>query len=174
MTVQLPADAKMYIDDQLANLSTGTRTFRTPELERNRDYYYDIKVEAVRDGQTVSDSKRVVVRAGQQARVRFDDPQATTVSRPSGEATAVVSQVTVQVPADAKLLVNGVASPQTSATRVFNTPQLEKGKKYAYTFQAEVERNGQKLTANRHVEFVAGQAVNVDLSNLGQAQIASR
>jgi uncharacterized protein (TIGR03000 family) len=74
LVVQLPADAKLYVDDQLTKTEgQAERTFSTPSLERGRDYYYILKAEVVRDGQTTSDSRRVIVRAGEEARASFGD-----------------------------------------------------------------------------------------------------
>src|SRR4051812_43850254 len=51
--VRMPVDAHLYVDGQWANLSSAERTFTTPELQPGNDYYYSIRAEAVRNGQTV-------------------------------------------------------------------------------------------------------------------------
>ena len=52
VTVKLPADARLYVDDVLCPLTSTTRSFNTPELEAGRPYYYTLKAEFVNDGQT--------------------------------------------------------------------------------------------------------------------------
>jgi uncharacterized protein (TIGR03000 family) len=69
--VQLPADAKLYVDEQPIKASAERQTFSTPRLERGQTYFYDVRVEAVRDGKTVVDSKRILVRAGEEVTVSF-------------------------------------------------------------------------------------------------------
>src|SRR5262249_25551942 len=130
VSVQLPADATLYGDGVKADLASETRTFRTPALTQGRDYYYPIKAEVVRNGETISQSRRVIVRAGQTSRVTF------------GEMTAKdePARVTVKLPADAKLYVDGVLCPMTSAVRSFETPTLHGGVTYQYTPQAQVVR----------------------------------
>lgn len=71
LTVTLPAEAKLYIDGQLMKSTSGSRTFRTPTLNPGQTYFYDVKVEMVRDGETVSDTQRVIIRPGQNAQVAF-------------------------------------------------------------------------------------------------------
>ncbi|HKI31164.1 MAG TPA: TIGR03000 domain-containing protein [Gemmataceae bacterium] len=82
--VQVPADAKLYFDDQPIKAGRENQSFSTPRLERGQAYYYDVRAEAVRDGQTVVERKRLVVRAGQQVGVTF--PKLDTP--PSGIAAA--------------------------------------------------------------------------------------
>jgi uncharacterized protein (TIGR03000 family) len=74
LVVELPADAKLSIDDYLTRDSTKTtRTFTTPELEPGQDYYYTLRLEMTRDGRTVVATRRVIVRAGREVRTVFDD-----------------------------------------------------------------------------------------------------
>jgi len=65
MVVELPADAKLYIDDQLMKATSERRSFTTPDLVRGQAYYYILRAETVRDGKTLMASKRVIVRAGE-------------------------------------------------------------------------------------------------------------
>ena len=63
-SVEVPADAKLYIDDRLMKTSAAKRTFNTPTLEEGQLYYYILRAELTRDGQTYSETKRVIVRSG--------------------------------------------------------------------------------------------------------------
>ncbi|HEY1860747.1 MAG TPA: TIGR03000 domain-containing protein [Gemmataceae bacterium] len=73
LVVELPADSKLYIDDQLMKSSTSVRSFSTPELELGQAYYYILRVEVARDGKTYQETKSVVIRAGEQIRASFTD-----------------------------------------------------------------------------------------------------
>ena len=167
--VQLPADARLYVDGQVANLTSTPRTFVTPALQPGRDYYYTLRAEAVRDGQVVADSKRVIVRAGAEARVAFDN-LVVPVARAAEPAPA---RITVRLPADARLFVNGEACALTSNTRSFETPRLQPGREYAYTLKAEVVRDGRTRSESRQVVFQAGKQVQVEFK-LAAESVASR
>src|SRR5262249_57283089 len=52
VVVGLPAQAKLYVDGQEANLTSDRRSFTTPELDANRDYYYTLKAIAQSKGET--------------------------------------------------------------------------------------------------------------------------
>jgi uncharacterized protein (TIGR03000 family) len=73
LVVEVPADAKLFIDDQPMKSTTGTRVFNTPTLERDQTYYYELKVEVARDGVTHSETRKVLVRAGERARAVFTE-----------------------------------------------------------------------------------------------------
>jgi uncharacterized protein (TIGR03000 family) len=80
--VSLPAEAKLYIDGQLSKQTSAARTIVTPALERGAEYAYTLKVEFVRDGKTVTDTKEVAFRAGSTIKVDFSKLEATaTASR---------------------------------------------------------------------------------------------
>lgn len=70
--VSLPADAALFIDDTTTLATSAQRIFVTPELEPNKDYYYTLKAEWVRDGERVTASRRVPLRAGQDTQVVFE------------------------------------------------------------------------------------------------------
>jgi uncharacterized protein (TIGR03000 family) len=67
--VQVPVDATLIVDDQPTKAnSSATRSFSTPELMPGEEYFYDLKAEVVRDGKTVSETRRILVRAGAEVR----------------------------------------------------------------------------------------------------------
>jgi uncharacterized protein (TIGR03000 family) len=74
--VELPADARLFVDGQAMKSTSARRSFITPPLEQGQAYYYDLRAEAVRDGQTVRISRRVVVRPGQSVNLSFPELEA--------------------------------------------------------------------------------------------------
>ncbi len=71
--VDVPADAKLFVDGQLINTTSARRIFQTPELIAGQTYYYELTAEVIRDGQTISASQRVILRPGQAATASFAD-----------------------------------------------------------------------------------------------------
>ncbi|GIW80880.1 MAG: hypothetical protein KatS3mg105_2687 [Gemmatales bacterium] len=72
--VSLPADAQLTIDDFVTKSTSNLRSFVSPTLEPNRDFYYTLTAKVTRDGKPVSVSKQVKVRAGEQVRVDLEIP----------------------------------------------------------------------------------------------------
>jgi uncharacterized protein (TIGR03000 family) len=80
LIVELPPDAKLYIDDLPMKTTSEVRSFNTPVLERGQSYYYMVRAEVIRDGKPVTQTRRVIVRAGQTARANFKDMDTEAVS----------------------------------------------------------------------------------------------
>jgi uncharacterized protein (TIGR03000 family) len=81
VTVTLPADASLYVDDQLMKTTSASRVFRTPTLDPGTTYYYVLRAEVVRDGQKQSTSKQIIVRAGDDVRASFGELEAVSTAR---------------------------------------------------------------------------------------------
>lgn len=71
LMVELPADAKLFIDDRPMRTQSERRTFTTPALEPGQLYYYVLRAEVTRDGKTVADTRRVIIKAGETVRASF-------------------------------------------------------------------------------------------------------
>lgn len=65
LVVRLPADARLTIDGDPTRHTSGTRRFVTPPLEPGKTFHYDLKAEVTRGGKTLTERRRVAVRAGQ-------------------------------------------------------------------------------------------------------------
>ena len=78
MNVNVPADAKVYLQDQRMTLTGARRRFVTPEIKDGKELVYNLKVEIERDGRTVSKTTQAAVKAGQEVEVTvsFDEPEA--------------------------------------------------------------------------------------------------
>jgi len=76
VVVQMPADARLFVEGQRLRVDPTTNSFKTPALEKDARYLYTLKIEVTRDGRTVTESKDIEVAAGATTRVRFSEPPA--------------------------------------------------------------------------------------------------
>jgi uncharacterized protein (TIGR03000 family) len=81
LVVELPADAKLYVDDRLTKATSERRVFNTPSLEPGQTYYYILRAETVRNGQTQSETKRVVFHRGEVVEASFRELGALAVAQ---------------------------------------------------------------------------------------------
>jgi uncharacterized protein (TIGR03000 family) len=88
LIVELPENTKLYVDDQLIPAPAGRRSFNTPPLQRGVSYYYMVRAELVMEGKTHSETKQVIVRAGESAELSF--PKLVAQAK-EGKATGVAS-----------------------------------------------------------------------------------
>jgi uncharacterized protein (TIGR03000 family) len=82
------------------------------------------------------------------------------------EVKKAKSKLKITVPdADAKLQIEGKDTKPTGVTREFETPELEVGKPYEYSFTVMWEPNNYtKITRTKNIEFKGGDDITVDLS----------
>jgi uncharacterized protein (TIGR03000 family) len=74
MVVSLPEDATLLVNNTPTTSTTARRVFVSPPLPPGRDYMYTLRAEVVRDGQKMTTTRQVIVRAGQESRVEMELP----------------------------------------------------------------------------------------------------
>ena len=92
--------------------------------------------------------------------------------KPVGAVSAPAT-ISVSLPADAKLSIDGVATTSTSSERVFVSPELPAGREFSYTLKAEFQHEGKPVVVSKKVNVRAGIESRVTFSN-DLASVASR
>jgi uncharacterized protein (TIGR03000 family) len=128
VVVRLPVDARLYADNTALRLTGAERRFVTPELPAGQEYTYRFKVEYERDGELVSVTKRVPVRAGGSATIEFADltaarpagngPAATPVSNPNANATLAAPTASPEPPVAPATAAPAPASPASDRATI--------------------------------------------------------
>jgi uncharacterized protein (TIGR03000 family) len=80
------------------------------------------------------------------------------------EGTKASAEITLIVPADAEVFVDGAATKQRGTQRVFETPALEVGKKFTYEIRVKWTAAGKPVENTRSVEVTGGGKVRVDFT----------
>jgi uncharacterized protein (TIGR03000 family) len=80
VAITLPSDAKLLFNGAVATGTGESRTFATPALQYGMDYGYELTAEVIRDGRVQTITERVVVRAGETAKVTLN-PGVVTASK---------------------------------------------------------------------------------------------
>jgi uncharacterized protein (TIGR03000 family) len=88
LIVDVPAEAKLFIDDQLMKTPSARRVFNTPALDPDQTYYYIIRAELTRKGKEYAKTTRVLLRAGETARASFSDLGLASTEKPKPVASA--------------------------------------------------------------------------------------
>src|SRR5207302_10528890 len=74
IVVTLPADARLTFNGTLTRTTSSRRVFDTPPLEPGQNFHYLLTAQITREGQPLTLTQRVNVRAGQTARVALTFP----------------------------------------------------------------------------------------------------
>lgn len=80
LTVNVPADAKLFVNDQQMKAQGPRRQFTSRSLKPGAAYNYRVRVEFVRDGQPVSEEKQIQLVAGQLRSLTFAEPATKVAS----------------------------------------------------------------------------------------------
>jgi uncharacterized protein (TIGR03000 family) len=80
IVLSLPADAQLTIDGAATTSASASRTFLTPELAPATDFVYTLSAKIVRNGETLTATEKVTVRAGEETRVNFATERFTALT----------------------------------------------------------------------------------------------
>jgi uncharacterized protein (TIGR03000 family) len=72
--------------------------------------------------------------------------------------------ITVRLPAEASLTIDGARTTQTGQERQFVSPPLPTDKVFVYTLKATWTADGKKVEREKKVEVSAGARVSVDMN----------
>ncbi len=153
LTVTVPEEAKVYVNNRLTKTPGSRRTFVSRGLVGGFDYTYEIRAEIERDGKTITRSRVVSLRAGQRADVALDFDQ------PDSDPETTL---TVYVPEDAEVYLEGQKTRSKGKVRQFRTSQLKPGQKWEdYTVRVVWNRDGRRLTQERNITLEGGKVQEV-------------
>jgi uncharacterized protein (TIGR03000 family) len=94
--------------------------------------------------------------------VTYETPQLATGNTAGAPGLVdLLAHVRVQVPAEAKVWIDGTDTTSTGPVREFNSPPLTPGKQYSYDIKATWNENGHDVTQTQHVKVSAGAHANV-------------
>jgi len=165
LAVNVPEDAKIYVNGQATTSTGSSRQYVSRDLQSGFNYTYEVRAEVVRDGRTVEQVKKIDLRAGETANLAFDFP-----TNDSAETS-----LTVHVPADAKVYLAGNATKTGGETRVFRTTGLSGNKTWeGYTIRVELERGGRTLTKEETITLKAGQSQELSFDFEGDKVASAR
>ncbi len=71
--------------------------------------------------------------------------------------------VLIRVPRDAKVWIDGAPTQQRGELRRFQTPPLSLARTFSYKIEAIWNENGQQVMRERHIDYLAGETVEIDL-----------
>jgi uncharacterized protein (TIGR03000 family) len=164
LTVNVPADAKVFVNGKATSSTGSQRHFVSRGLRSGFKYAYQVRVEVVRDGRTVEDAKSVELRAGENSRLAFN-------MSPAEELTTTL---TLKVPENAKVTLAGAETSSTGSVRTFSTTQLAKGQSWSdYVVAVSWEQDGETVVKEEAITLAAGESRTLEFEN-SEAKVASR
>lgn len=81
---RIPDNAKLFVDDQPVSVDESRTTFRTPQLRKGEKYFYDLRVEVIREGRNQVENRRITLSAGDVIRADFTGDTEKNVANSRG------------------------------------------------------------------------------------------
>ena len=169
LTLDVPEDARVYINGMLTKTPGTHRTYVSRGLEPGYSYTYAVRVEVTRGGRRVSQERTVELQTGQTRSLAVNLPGQNRQPAEVDPTTLIV-----RLPADAKLTLEGASTAAAGTTRKFETNILEPGERWEdYRVVARIERNGREVVQEQTLTLVGGQSQEIAF-DFDASQIASR
>jgi uncharacterized protein (TIGR03000 family) len=147
LKVSVPEDALIYVNGMLTQSKGTQRSYVSRGLARGFHYSYEVRAEAMRDGQKVEEVKLVKLTAGETLELAFDK-----LAAQNSETT-----LTLNVPANAKVTLGGNSMQGEGEVRIFTTTKLGEGAVWSnYVVEVSVERDGRTLTQEKTISLNPG------------------
>jgi uncharacterized protein (TIGR03000 family) len=144
LSLDVPSNAKVYINDKLTQTEGRRRSYVSRNLVQGREYRYRVKVVSEVNGKDVVKSRVVKMRGGESNEVAFN-------------FNPIVTRVVVSVPEDAKVMIDGKETSTTGSYRSFSTQKLKNGKWDDYSVEVSVVRDGKTITRREQFDLAAGE-----------------
>jgi uncharacterized protein (TIGR03000 family) len=157
LRVSVPDNAVVYVNDNRTTSTGSDRTYVSRGLATGRNYAYKVRVEFEVDGKSITQTKSASLTAGSDIRLVFDAPAAAenVAEKPEPPTT----ELSLTVPANAKVTLAGSLTQQTGEQRQFSTTRLSPGETWEnYVILVEVERDGKTVEMERTITLIGGQS----------------
>lgn len=147
LTVRVPSDAQVFVNDSPTRSTGAERRYVSNGLSRGYSYRYEVRALVERDGQQRELKRVATLRAGQTAQLSFDFDQPQSLE----------TRLTLHVPEDAKVSLSGNATRATGAVRQFATTRIPQGEQWAdYLVEVSVDRDGRTMTKQERISLSGG------------------
>lgn len=168
LVVELPADAKVFVNGSKTAATGSVRRFLSRGLAEGKTYEYVVRMVVDRDGVASEETKVVSLSAGSRKSVAF-----------AGEAVArkavAKTSLTLHVPADAKVWLAGNETSSRGATRLFETSSLHDGQTWSnYEIRVATVVDGREQIVSKTIDLVAGSVVELELGTDGELTAVTR
>jgi uncharacterized protein (TIGR03000 family) len=166
LTVTVPGNAKVFVNDN-ATTSTGTvRQFVSHGLKSGKTYRFEVRAEVIdAQGEVLTERRTVSVTAGQREQLSFAF---------SDVDSTLDTSITLHVPEDAKVTLAGKSTRATGTERTFSTQHLKPGQIWDdYEVEVQVGEQVKRQT----VRLLAGDSLQLSFNfedEPGTDLIASR
>jgi uncharacterized protein (TIGR03000 family) len=173
LTINVPEDARVIINDRPTTTEGGERTYVVRGAQAGTSYTFVVRAEFDRDGRTSTETKEIVLRAGQSSALAFNIQP--TIG-PSVTADQLANtRLKLHVPENSKVFLAGTEMKQNAGLCVFETDRLQEGEKLKdYNVRVTFMADGKEESIEKMVTLVGGQSQEIRFDADPSTRLASR
>lgn len=147
LTLEVPEDAAVYVNDQKMKTKGAKRSFVAKNLRYDRPNTYEIRVVTIENGEELTQTKVIDLTPDRDSRLAFDFER----------EVLPVTSLTLRVPENAKVRLAGVETESVGGLRYFYTNTLDDGQVWSdYEVEVQWEENGETIVKTQTVELMGG------------------
>ncbi len=165
LTVNVPGNAKVFVNGNPTTSTGAVRQFVSRGLESGKSYKFDIRAEVEgADGKLLTEEKTIAVEAGEREQLQFAF---------ADSSSAIETAVTLNLPEGAQVILAGKSTKATGTQRTFRTSHLKPGQVWD-DYEIEVKLGDE--VKRQTVRLIAGDNLQLSFNfdDAADAQLASR
>jgi uncharacterized protein (TIGR03000 family) len=152
LMVEVPRDAKVFVNGNATTSSGSSRRFVSRDLDTKDAYRFEIQASYEVAGKEVTQTKTIIARPGSSESVVFD---------PSVSDDPVETTLTLNVPEGAKVVLANNSTKSDGMTRVYRTKQLKTGEAWE-DYKIQVTHNG--TTKEKTIRLIGGDKLEMSFT----------
>ena len=162
LVVEVPEQAKVFINGKETTTTGTVRNFISRGLTTDKKHTYVVRMVVEKEGKPTEKTKTVALAVGQRETVSF-----TAEAKPPLEEikpAATPTNLTLRVPANAKVWLQGRLTTTAGTVREFETESLRDGESWDdYDITVVSEIHGRPWTITRRVTLTAGHDLDLTI-----------
>ena len=173
LVVEVPEKAKVFINGKETTTTGTVRSFISRGLNTDKKHTYVVRMVVESEGKPTEKTKTVALAVGQRETVSF--PAAANPPLEEIKPAATPTSLTLRVPANAQVWLQGRLTTTAGTVREFETETLRDGESWDdYDIKVVSEVNGRPWTATRRVTLTAGHDLDLTIDPTLQTASTTR
>ena len=170
LVVEVPENARVLVNGTPTTATGTVRHFVSSGLAADKTYDYVVTMSIDRDGKAEEQTRTVSLGIGDEQTVSFTSADATEMAHNAELVLPTRTTLTLRVPADAKVWIEGTEIPSTGSVRHFHTTQLRPGQTWdRYEVRVESLVDGKPHSIAKQLSLIGGKEIDVAIDPVAPA-----